>query len=143
MASEFGVYASQVTSVEEAALGADPGIVRGQPREAVRRIVGRRAQTVRADRRLKLELEGPQKNLASSPEEKRRCGDIQHPDLSIVRQCGLLGLASTTYYCAPVGEMAENLALIRLIDEEYLRAPFYCSRKLGQSLSVNRKRVPF
>jgi putative transposase len=39
------------------------------------------------------------------------------------------------------GESAENLALMRRIDEQYLRTPFYGSRKFAQLLGVNRKRV--
>jgi len=67
--------------------------------------------------------------------------DRDHPGLSIVRQCELLGLARSSWYYAPVGESAENLALMRRIDVEYLRTPFYGSRKLAQVLGVNRKRV--
>jgi putative transposase len=59
----------------------------------------------------------------------------------MVRQCELLGLARSTCYYRPVGESAENLALMRAIDEQYLRYPFYGSRKLSVLLGVNRKRV--
>jgi putative transposase len=58
-----------------------------------------------------------------------------------VRQCALLGLAHSTWYYRPAGESAENLALMRRIDEQYLRTPFYGSRKLAVVLGVNRKRV--
>jgi putative transposase len=58
-----------------------------------------------------------------------------------VRQCALLGLAHSTCYYRPAGESAENLVLMRLIDEQYLRTPFYGSRKLAEVLSVNRKRT--
>jgi putative transposase len=34
-----------------------------------------------------------------------------------------------------------NLALMRAIDEQYLRTPFYGSRKFAELLGVNRKRV--
>ena len=40
-----------------------------------------------------------------------------------------------------MGETAENLALMRRIDEQYLATPFYGSRKLAVVLGVNRKRV--
>jgi putative transposase len=52
-----------------------------------------------------------------------------------------LGLPRSTWYYAPAGESGANLALMRRIDEQYLRTPFYGSRKLGQVLGVNRKRV--
>jgi len=61
--------------------------------------------------------------------------------LSIARQCERLGLPRSTWYYAPVGETVENLALMRLIDEQYLRTPFYGSRRMACVLSVNRKRV--
>lgn len=69
-----------------------------------------------------------------------------HPELSIRRQCELLSLTRSSYYWTPQAQGAENLELMRLIDEEYLRHPFYGSRKIRDYLvrlgySVNRKRV--
>lgn len=58
-----------------------------------------------------------------------------------MQQCALLGLAHSTCYYRPAGESAENLALMRRIDEQYLRTPFYGSRKMAEVLSVNRKRT--
>jgi len=52
-----------------------------------------------------------------------------------------LGLPRSTWYYHPRGETSENLALMRRIDEQYLKTPFYGSRKLAQLLGVNRKRV--
>ena len=62
------------------------------------------------------------------------------------RQCELLGLPRSTYYYEAALESSENLQLMRLIDEEYLRHPFYGSRKMTAWLNleernVNRKRV--
>lgn len=64
------------------------------------------------------------------------------------RQCELLGLNRSSWYRgSPCGqESEENLALMRLIDEEYTRHPFYGSRRLTvwlnrQGYGVNRKRV--
>jgi putative transposase len=61
--------------------------------------------------------------------------------LSVARQCELLDLPRSTGYYRPVGESAENLALMRRIDELYLKRPFYGSRKAALELGVNRKRV--
>jgi putative transposase len=71
----------------------------------------------------------------------RRWIEPNHPKLAIARQCELLGLAHSTCYYRPAGESAENLALMRSIDEQYLRTPFYGSRKFAELLGVNRKRV--
>jgi len=78
--------------------------------------------------------------------EKRQCIEAEHPQLSIGRQCELIDLSRASYYRQPETESDENLALMRIIDEEYTRHPFYGSRKLKKYLNdlgyaVNRKRV--
>jgi len=62
------------------------------------------------------------------------------------RQCELLGVNRAGLYYEPVGESEENLRLMRLLDEQYTRAPFYGSRRMTawletQGCQVNRKRV--
>jgi putative transposase len=62
------------------------------------------------------------------------------------RQCELLGLVRSSLYYEPAPETAENLRLMRLIDEEYTAHPFYGSRRMTVWLgergeAVNRKRV--
>ena len=52
-----------------------------------------------------------------------------HPWLSVSRQCVLLGLARSTAYYEPARESEENLWLMLRIDEQYLRTPFYGSRR--------------
>jgi putative transposase len=71
----------------------------------------------------------------------RRCIDTNHKQLNIVRQCELLGLARSTFYHEPIGETAENLALMKRIDQQYLQTPFYGSRKMAIELGINRKRA--
>ena len=61
--------------------------------------------------------------------------------MSVSRQCELLGLPRSSGYYRPHGERAQNLALMRRIDEQYLQTPFYGSRRMAVVLSVNRKRV--
>lgn len=50
-------------------------------------------------------------------------------------------MARSTWYYQGVGETPENLALMRRIDEQYLKTPFYGSRKMAQVLGFNRKRI--
>jgi putative transposase len=69
-----------------------------------------------------------------------------HPHLSIRRQCRLLGLSRSSLYYEPAAETAENVRLMRLIDEEYTAHPFLGSWRLAKWLieqgeAVNRKRV--
>jgi putative transposase len=47
-----------------------------------------------------------------------------HPDISIRRQCELVGLARSSWYYEPAQESELNLELMRLIDEQYLEIPF-------------------
>lgn len=69
-----------------------------------------------------------------------------HPQLSRVRQCQLLEISRASIYYRPRPTRSDDLALMRIIDEQYLRTPFYGSRsmttylrRLGQT--INRKRV--
>lgn len=64
-----------------------------------------------------------------------------HPGLSVRRQCELLGLNRSTWYVKPSVPDAAELALMRRIDEQYLRTPFYGSRRMAVVLGVNRKHV--
>ena len=61
--------------------------------------------------------------------------------MSIAEQCELSGLVRSSLYYKPVGESAEDLELMRRIDELYTEAPYYGSRKIAFELKVNRKCV--
>jgi putative transposase len=55
-------------------------------------------------------------------------------------------LARSSYYYEPRGESEENLVLMRLLDEQYTRTPFYGARKMAawlhtQGYPVERRRV--
>ena len=67
--------------------------------------------------------------------------------LPVVRQCELAGVSRATVYAQRVPKRAseQDLKLLRLIDEQYTRRPFYGSRKMvtflqTQGHPVNRKR---
>ena len=47
----------------------------------------------------------------------------------------------STYYYQPRPESAENLRLLRALDELYLRLPFFGSRKMAVELGVGRHRA--
>ena len=78
--------------------------------------------------------------------EKRLMIEADNEDLSVSRQCELLGLPRSSYYRNQAPESLENDKLMRLIDEEYTRHPFLGSRGMRdylrrQGYKVNRKRV--
>lgn len=77
---------------------------------------------------------------------RRALVDPNHAELSIRRQCELLDLNRATYYYEPATESALNLVLMRLIDEQYLRTPFYGWPRMTvylqeQGHAINHKRV--
>jgi putative transposase len=81
-----------------------------------------------------------------SVERRRAMIDPAHPHLSVVRQCALVSIGRSTFYRAPTPDTAEHLALMRLLDEQFLETPWYGSRQMARHLrrlghAVGRKRV--
>ncbi len=72
--------------------------------------------------------------------------DADDPKLSVSRQCGLLKLNRSAYYYKKKPMKPEDLDLMRLIDEQYLKTPSWGSRSMRNHLrrlgyKINRKRV--
>jgi len=67
---------------------------------------------------------------------KRNLIDPGHEHLSLVRQCELVGLPRSSLYYQPRGVSDENLLLMRLMDEQYTRTPFYGIRRMTAWLKV-------
>jgi putative transposase len=70
----------------------------------------------------------------------------EHPQLSLLRQCELVSVSRSGFYYRPAGETPLNLALMRLIDAQFLETPWYGSRQMARHLrregyTVGRKRV--
>lgn len=70
-----------------------------------------------------------------------------HTELSIEKQCDILGIARSSYYYQPKGESPLNLELMRLIDEHYLQHPYKGVPQMHRWLvkdkgySINIKRI--
>jgi putative transposase len=81
-----------------------------------------------------------------SLERRRQMIEAGHAQLSIVRQCELLLVNRSGFYHRPVGETPETLALMRLIDAQFLETPWYGARQMARHLRrdghvVGRKRM--
>jgi putative transposase len=50
--------------------------------------------------------------------------DVNHPRLSVLRQCRLIGLARSSLFYRAQGEDAANQQLMHLIDRQYTTTPF-------------------
>ena len=72
--------------------------------------------------------------------------EADHPALSISMQCRLLSISRSSFYYEPQGESEMNLALMLLIDKQFLETPFYGVQQMtwhlrNEGFSVNVKRV--
>jgi putative transposase len=81
-----------------------------------------------------------------SVDQRRQLIDVDHEEIAIYRQCELLGLPRSSLYYRARGDDGHNQVLMRLIDEEYTKRPFYGVRRMTARLrslghEVNHKRV--
>ena len=81
-----------------------------------------------------------------SRERRREMVDREHPALSTLRQCALMGISRSSVYYRPRAPSQKDLALMKQIDQQYLATPFYGSRRMKvwldrQGHRVNRKRI--
>ena len=72
--------------------------------------------------------------------------DRGHKQLSLVRQCALLNISRSWVYYRPVSTRAEDLELMARMDRQYLKTPFYGSRRmkdwlLAEGYLVSRSKV--
>lgn len=84
--------------------------------------------------------------MPASADAQRLLIEVDHPDLSVRRQCELLGLNRSTLYYDAATETEDNLRLMQLLDRQYTARPYYGSRRMTVWLrtkgeEVNRKRV--
>ena len=88
----------------------------------------------------------PTRAQVVSRERRRATIRHDHPRLSLSRQCRLLSVSRSSLYHRPKGENAQNLGLMRRIDELFLEYPFYGSRQMvrhlwREGICVGRHRV--
>src|SRR3974390_40269 len=81
-----------------------------------------------------------------SVERRRQMIEPERPRLSVSRQWELISISRSGFYYRAARETPLNLALMRLIDEQFLETPWYGSRQMARHLrregyTVGRKRV--
>ena len=87
-----------------------------------------------------------EKKAMSLPIASRREWIEEDSNYSIRRQHELAGISRRPFYYDAVPESEENLLLMRLIDEQYMRHPEYGSPRMTDCLCyegypVNHKRI--
>jgi putative transposase len=60
--------------------------------------------------------------------------DSDHKSLSIARQCQLVSISWSGFYYQPSGGTELNLTLMRLIEVQHMRTPFYGARQMARHL---------
>ena len=83
--------------------------------------------------------------MRSSAERKLMIEPL-YPQLAISTQCQLLLLNRSNFYYVSKGESEENLSIMRELDEQYFKTPFYGALRLtamliNKGFPVNAKRV--
>src|SRR5947209_14916516 len=78
--------------------------------------------------------------------ERRALVEREHPALPISQQCRLLAISRSAVYRRPAEVGEADLAMMALIDRQYLARPYYGSRRMAawlatQGYVVNRKQV--
>jgi putative transposase len=146
LASQYGVHPTLIHGWKKQLLGGADQIFRNGTKAAAADAEADKAELFEQIGRLKMELEWLKKKLEHTPERLRPLIEADHAELSVRRQCALLGLCRSSLYDEPATATAENLRLMRLLDQEYTAHPFLGSRRLTQWLiaeqgeEVNRKR---
>ena len=93
-----------------------------------------------------MELDWLKKKLDWPPERKRELIEPAHPQISIARQCDLVGLSRSTSYSPSQGESAENLYVMHWLERQDTATPYYGVRRMtawvrSQGDAVHHKRV--
>ena len=146
LASECGVYPNQIGQWKKRLLRELPGVFSGKRKKEEKDRSELEDELYRQIGQLKVELDWLKKNLTCLDKEKRELIDREHSAIPIYRQCELVGISRSGYYYKGTGEDPLNLHLMRLIDEQYTRTPFYGVEKITECLKkkgypVNRKRI--
>lgn len=146
LSSEYGVHSNQITQWRKRMLEELPDIFSKNRQKKEKGAEELQAELYQQIGQLKVELDWLKKNLNCSIDIKRKYIDSNHSLIPIVRQYDLLGINRSTCYYQSCKDESYNLALMRLIDEEYTRYPFYGVEKTTallkrQGHTVNPKRI--
>ena len=146
LASTYGVHPTQIAHWKHRLQKEMPELFSARRAKREHDQEAFQAQLYQQIGQLKVELDWLKKKLGLPPEAKRELIEPEHPQLSIARQCDLVGLPRSTYYYHAQGESAEHLPLMHVLDKQYTDTPYDGVRRMtawlrGQGDAVNHKRV--
>jgi putative transposase len=130
LASIYGVHPTQIAHWQHRLQKERPEIFSARRAEREDEHEALQAQLYQQIGPRKVEWDGLKKKLDLSPDAKRDLIEPDHPQISLARQCALLGLSRSSFYYRFQGERAENLPLRRLLAAQYTRTLFYGVRRM-------------
>lgn len=146
LSSKYGVHANQITKWKQHLLNELPEIFKNKARKDKKEKELQNALYQEIGQ-LKVELDWLKKNAELTLEDKRQAVEPEFSPIPVYRQCELLGLTRSTYYYKPSYDTEYNEYIMRLIDEQYMRTPFFGSPQMTNWLknqkneNVNHKRI--
>lgn len=146
LASLYGLHPNQISERKLQLLQDGPSVFNSHTARQQREQEALQCELYEQIGRLKMELEWREKKLPNEIPAKRAMIEPSHPELSVRRQCELIGLNRSTLHYQAAMESPLNLKLMRLIDEQYTHTPFYGRLRMTAYLrrngyDVNHKRV--
>ena len=142
IAADHAIHPIEVSQWKKQLLdGASELFTRGKKSKEKEEGQAKEAELFQQIGKLQMELEWLKKNLSCfDVHELRKLVDSEHPELSISRQCALLGLPRATHYYRPTPVRASTLRIMARIDALYLEDPCSGSRRLVEYLA--REGIP-
>jgi putative transposase len=147
IAARYGVHPTQVTAWKKEIADRLPELFGKKTDHDPQAAAEREEQLYKKIGQLQVQVDWAKKKLRSLGSDRRR-GLIEkdHPKMPVKLQCEILGVPRATHYYRPRPASAQNLALMRAIDELHLAYPQFGSRNFVYWLNregwrVNRKRV--
>ena len=118
IAADHAIHPIQVSQWKRQLLdGASELFTRGKKNKDTGDSQVKEAELFQQIGKLQMELEWLKKNLScSDARELRKLVDHDHPELSISRQCALLGLPRSTLYYRPISVRESTLRILGRID---------------------------
>ncbi|MEW6609898.1 MAG: IS3 family transposase [bacterium] len=148
LSSKYEVHRTQISNWRKHVLEGVVDIFKGKKDKANKEKEKLVDELYRQIGQLRVENEWLKKKFASFEhcEDKKRLIEPEDEQLSIRRQCELLGLHRSNLYYEPVKVSEETLKIMNRIDEIFTEAPFYGSRKIKEALRregyhIGRERV--
>src|SRR5436309_11895930 len=119
LASQYGVHPTLIHAWKKQLLAGADQVFRNGSKVATADAEAEKAELFEQIGRLKMELEWLKKKSPPSAEQLRPLIEACHPQLTVRRQCELLGLCRSGLHYEP----AEDVRLMGLIDREYTAHP--------------------